>query len=77
MFGAEEGPIHLSNVQCYGNENSLSDCQYDGINSNTCFQYEAIGIKCILGDAMPGMCIVIYIISTIINTVVIFAKYYG
>lgn len=45
-FGPGEGPILLDNVNCNGDEKSLSDCQHRAFGENDCSHHEDAGIKC-------------------------------
>ncbi len=45
-YGAGEGPIHLDDVQCSGEESSLLDCEHDGIGESNCDHDEDISIVC-------------------------------
>lgn len=44
-FGEGEGNIHLDEVECYGNENRLTDCSYDSETSD-CRHFEDAGVVC-------------------------------
>ena len=40
-------PIRLTNVVCAGNETSLSDCSFDGVNGDpTCTHADDVIIRC-------------------------------
>ena len=66
-----DGPIVLSNVQCQGNESSLTNCLYDNSSSSSrrnngsltvpCSESEAIGVVCIPADATPGRSTIIMV----------------
>ena len=45
-FGQGEGPIHLDNVQCTGEEESLLDCHHRGIGIHDCQHYEDASVIC-------------------------------
>ncbi len=36
LFGSETGRFNLNNVECLGNETSLSDCSHDGYGAHNC-----------------------------------------
>lgn len=43
---AGNGKILLDNVECVGNETSLSECLHQGINSHNCEHSEDAGVEC-------------------------------
>lgn len=43
-FGGGIGPVHVSNLQCAGNESQLLDCQY--MDNPSCTHFEDAGIRC-------------------------------
>ena len=49
-FGQGGGPIHLSNLQCTGEEESLLDCCYSGRESHSCGHYEDASVICYTGE---------------------------
>ena len=49
-FGRGEGPIHLDNVQCTGEEESLLDCHHRGIGIHSCSHYEDASVLCYSGE---------------------------
>ena len=46
FFGRGRGPILLENVQCSGLENSVLDCESDGLGISTCSHFEDAGVIC-------------------------------
>ena len=45
-YGQGTGPIHLDQVQCYGNESSISDCPQNDIGMHNCAHNQDAGITC-------------------------------
>ena len=43
-FGEGNGPIHLDDVQCTGDETCIFNCQYT--TNHNCDHYEDVGIRC-------------------------------
>ena len=49
-YGNVTGSILLDNIDCSGQEFSLSQCHSLGWNNHNCDQSEAVGISCISGE---------------------------
>lgn len=45
-FGEGNGPIHVDNVKCTGNERSLADCIKQDIGRHNCRHSEDAGVIC-------------------------------
>ena len=61
-FGRGNGPYHLDNVYCWGNETSLLSCQRAHDNSevgvHNCAPGKEAGVKCVIGKCVVGKCVV-------------------
>lgn len=49
QFGKGTGPILLDNVECTGNESSLSQCLHNEIGHHNCIHFQDIGVQCFTG----------------------------
>ncbi|XP_058272777.1 deleted in malignant brain tumors 1 protein-like [Hemibagrus wyckioides] len=45
-FGQGSGPIWLNNIQCSGNESSITQCSHSGFGSHNCNHHEDAGVTC-------------------------------
>lgn len=46
IFGEEDGPIVLDNLQCNGNENFLTDCPHNGVGIHMCTHHNDASVFC-------------------------------
>ena len=53
-FGRGEGQIWMDDVQCTGNESSLTECRHKGWGNEDCGHYEDAGVICSTGDAISS-----------------------
>ena len=70
-FGQGEGPIHLDNVQCTGEEESLLDCRHRGIGIHSCGHYEDASVLCYNSEYMSKKNRYYVIIFTSLQTLVV------
>ncbi|XP_038072278.1 uncharacterized protein LOC119740886 isoform X2 [Patiria miniata] len=55
-FGGNYGlSIFLDNVQCTGNEETVFNCQHNGLGNHNCRHYEDAGVRCEPCDSRPCM----------------------
>uniref|UniRef100_A0A1X7SJW9 SRCR domain-containing protein n=1 Tax=Amphimedon queenslandica TaxID=400682 RepID=A0A1X7SJW9_AMPQE len=46
-FGRGTGPVHMTRVDCIGNEESLTQCPYvNGIGATNCYHAKDVGVMC-------------------------------
>ena len=45
-YGMTTGPIHISNVQCTGNESGLINCTYNRTSAASCNHSSDAGVLC-------------------------------
>ena len=50
QYGQGTGPIWLDDVQCVGNEPSLSACQHRPFGTHNCQHWEDAGVRCAPGE---------------------------
>ena len=51
-FGEGTGPIHLDNVHCTGNEESIFDCSHSSYHN--CGHYEDASVRCLIPECTVG-----------------------
>ena len=50
VYGLGTGPVWLSNVNCRGDESSLANCTYTGLNNTGCLHSQDAGLVCSDGE---------------------------
>ena len=58
-FGNGEGPIHLDDVECVGNENSIFDCVHSEIGIHNCDHSDDVSVLCHNGRYSSMICLFI------------------
>ena len=53
-FGEGKGQIWMDNVQCTGNESSLTECARSRWGTHNCFHSEDAGVICTTGDTISN-----------------------
>ncbi|XP_071965694.1 uncharacterized protein [Antedon mediterranea] len=53
FYGAGSGPIYLDDVECYGNEDAVYNCENAGYYNHDCSHYEDAGVVCETDDIQP------------------------
>ena len=46
FYGRGNGAIHLDNLQCRGDETSLTECRHNGVGNHNCRSYEDASVTC-------------------------------
>ena len=45
-YGSGSGDIHLDNLNCVGNENSIFECRHNGWGRHNCWHHEDASVEC-------------------------------
>ena len=53
MYSQGSGPVHISGIECTGDENSILMCQYDSITSMSCNHSNDASVQCRIRDVTP------------------------
>ena len=60
FYGEGRGQIWLDNVECVGTEKTIRNCSHRGWGRlHSCYHYEDAGVKCISGNMLSSVMIVI------------------
>ena len=62
-YGAGIGPIWLDDVQCVGNERSITECQHRGWGNENCAHYEDASVYCSRNLSMTMTIVQLYRLS--------------
>ena len=44
-----EGPFHLDDLHCTGDEESVFECRHNGVGIHDCTRYDDAGVQCYYG----------------------------
>ena len=59
FFREGTGPIWMDEVDCDGDEDTLSNCSFPGWEPRYCYHYEDVGVKCGLSKYYNGTALLI------------------
>ena len=59
QFGPGIVPIHLDDLNCFGNETTLSECQHNGVGNHDCLHFKDASVICISSRFLATCCIYI------------------
>ena len=53
-FGEGSGQMILNDIECMGNETSLSQCPHNDSGPHSCVHFQNIGVQCLTGMTIPN-----------------------